>query len=162
MRLPLLLCPPVCPLLFSSLSIGTHICALEHMLRREDSLWESVPFFHCAGPQYQTQVMRLGCRHLSWLSHLSNPHHTFPMQLNCVFQLQKILIHFKYGFCLINFLFSLWLDVHTVLWTHVLFFHVFDFSAGCFASGLLTQTHFCGMKAPWGQGSRLLHLLLFL
>lgn len=118
--------PPIPPLLFSSLSIGTHICSIEHMWRREESLWEPVPFFHCAGPQDQTQVISLGGRHLSWPSHLSKPHQTFSMQLNCVFQLQKILIHFKYGFCLINFLFSLWLDVHTVLWTHVLFFQMFD------------------------------------
>ena len=39
----------------------------------EDNLWESVLFFHDVGPRDQTQVVRLGTKHLYLLSHPAHP-----------------------------------------------------------------------------------------
>lgn len=48
-------------------------CTMAHVWRSEDNLPELVPSSYHVGPGNETQVVRLGTRHLSPLNHLAGP-----------------------------------------------------------------------------------------
>lgn len=74
-----------------------HQCATTQAWRSEDSLW-CILSFHHEGPEYRTQVFRLGRKCLCLLRHLAGP-------LNCILSVSSGCLHNKLLSSLYN---SIW------------------------------------------------------